>query len=347
MSTSARAVVYVSYHRLIVQEQGDAIEPSHVPNRLTASAPGAAVILTGLHTGVVDVTVRLTDTPPTGPGGEGWDEVEEVELVSFTGEMRLTGFGMNLPEELPVLTAHGPGRYGMRVHARGRGVAESGVPGVPAEFYLVTVWPVDVGPQAYARLGIGVAEELGLPDKSREIREWARQHGLPQSERGRIAGLDPRSPARPAVPAPLRAVAVADEHRLRVVNPFQDTAPAPDLPAGLVAAAPDSLVIHTLNRRGTVDVHLNWRPSALQAEARGWEESEEIEFVTTTGIMQVASLSPDDGQRPNLTCQGAGRYGLRVHGRSRGRHLSNRPRESYLLVVWPIELGAPAAGALR
>ncbi|GAA2211350.1 hypothetical protein GCM10009850_068090 [Nonomuraea monospora] len=340
MSTSARAEVYVSHHQLLIQEQGDAVAPFDVPNRLTASAPGAAVILTGLHTGVVDVTIRLADAPPTELGDEGWDEVHDVQLISFTGEMRLGGFGMGLADSLPVLTAHGPGRYGMRVHARGRDVAEDAVSGVPAEFYQVTAWPIDVGPQAHARLGIGVARELGLPDKSREIREWAKQHGLPQSERGRIAGAPP---PRQHVPAPERAVAVADEHRLRVVNPFQDTAPAPELPAGLVAAAPDSLVIRTLKRRGTVDVLINWQPSAPRFPAEGWEEAEEVEFVTTTGVMQVVNLSPDGDQRPNLTYQGAGRYGLRVHGRSRGRRLSNRPRESYLLVVWPIELGAAAA----
>jgi hypothetical protein len=347
MSTSARADVHVSHHRFLIQEQGDASAPSDVPNGLTASAPGVAVILTGVHTGVVNVTVRLTDAPPTGPD-DGWDEVEEVELVSFTGEMRLVSLGADPPGGFPVLTAHGPGRYGMRVHARGRDIAEGGVTGVPAEFYQVTVWPIDVGPQALARLGIGVAEELRLPDKSREIREWAKRHGLPQHEPGRLVRAEPRL----LVPAPTRAVAVAEEHRLRVDNPHQDTAPAPDLPAGLVAAAPDSLVIRTLRRRGRVDVHVNWQPSPPRMEAQGWEESEEIEFVTTTGIMQVATMTTDDDRRPNLTYQGAGRYGLRIHGRTRDRaqgrdggqgRLSNRPGESYLLVVWPVELGAAAA----
>ncbi|AQZ68640.1 hypothetical protein BKM31_50595 [[Actinomadura] parvosata subsp. kistnae] len=403
----------MSYHQLLVYEQGDATAPSDVPNGLAASVPGAAVILTGIHTGVVDVTVRITDAPPTG-SGEGWEEVEDVELISFTGEMRLAGLGMGLADELPVLTAHGPGRYGMRVHARGRGIDRDGVAKVPFEFYQVTVWPIEVGPQARARLGVGVAEELGLPDKSRAIREWARQHAQPQHEPGRLVRTEQQhkpdrparteppqhEPDRPAetepqcepglparaeqqhepglparaesshevgrlvrvepqhepgrlvrveqrltVPPPLRAVAMADEHRLRVVNPYQDTAPAPELPAGLVAAAPDSLVIRTLKRRGRVGVHVNWQPAAPRMQAQGWEESEEIEFVTTTGVMHLTTLITDDDQRPNLTYQGAGRYGLGVYGRARDRErLSNRPGESYLLVVWPIELGARGGG---
>lgn len=61
------------------------------------------------------------------------------------------------------------------------------MPNVPFEFYLVTIWPIDVGPTACAKLGVGVAEELRLPDKSAEIRHWAREHARPESEAGRIA----------------------------------------------------------------------------------------------------------------------------------------------------------------
>ncbi|WP_084963233.1 hypothetical protein [Thermoactinospora rubra] len=70
---------------------------------------------------------------------------------------------------------------------------------------------------------------------------------------------------------------------------------------------------------------------------------EEIEFVTTTGIMQLAGFHAD--AQPNLTFQGAGRYGLRVHGRRPRAARPNDPREGYLLVVWPIALGAPSGAA--
>lgn len=49
---------------MLVNEETGADHPSRVPNGLTASAPGAAVVLTGIHTGVVDVTVQLADAPP-------------------------------------------------------------------------------------------------------------------------------------------------------------------------------------------------------------------------------------------------------------------------------------------
>lgn len=321
---------------MLVNEETGADHPSRVPNGLTASAPGAAVILTGIHTGVVDVTVQLADAPPATTVG-GWDEVEDVELISFTGETRLGGLMGHLPEALPNLTPHGPGRYGMRVHARGRHIDPSAVPSVPFEFYLVTIWPIEVGPKACARLGVGVAEELGLPDKSAEIRRWAREHARPECEPGRIAGNVP-----PPLPTPVLGTARATEHRLRIAHPYREAAASgPALPQGLVAAAPDAVIIRTLKGRGAVGVHVRWASSGSRGPVSRWEEAEEIEFVTTTGIMQIEGMRTRDGApAPNLTYQGAGRYGLRVHGRARpGGELSNRPGESYLLVVWPIALG--------
>ncbi|MEV0589762.1 hypothetical protein [Nonomuraea sp. NPDC050310] len=335
-STSARADVHVSHHQMLVNDQPGAEHPSHVPNGLTASAPGAAVILTGIHTGLVDVTVQLADARPASTA-QGWDEVEEVELISFTGETRVAGLMGHLPQALPNLTPHGPGRYGMRVHARGRDIDPSAVPNVPFEFYLLTIWPIEVGPKACAKLGVGVAHELGLPDKSAEIKRWAREHARPESEPGRIAAN-----LKPALPTPVMGSAQASEHRLRIANPYQEPAVEPALPEGLVAAAADAVVIRTLKGRGVVGVHVRWDSSRPRRPGSGWEEEQETEFVTTTGIMQIAGMHTHDGAPPpNLTYQGAGRYGLRVHGRARpGGRLSNRPGESYLLVVWPIALGA-------
>ncbi|MDP4507518.1 hypothetical protein [Nonomuraea turcica] len=340
--TSARADVHVSYHQMLVTDGSGADHPtgvSGVPNGLTASAPGAAVILTGIHTGAVDVTVQLTDAPPA-VTAEGWDEVEEVELITFTGEMRVSGMMMGAPEALPNLTPLGPGRYGMRVHARSRDLHPAAVPDVPFEFYLVTVWPIEVGPEACAKLGVGVAEELGLPDKSSEIRRWAREHARPEHQPGRPA----REIQPPLPPTPVRGVARASLHRLRITNPYQPPAAEPALPEGLVAAAPDAVVIRTLRDRSVVGVHVRWEQSGARMPPSSWEQTEEIEFVTTTGIMRVEGMSDDHGEEPpNLTYQGVGRYGLRVYGRSRkGERPSNRPGESYLLVVWPIALGAGA-----
>ncbi|GAA2641937.1 hypothetical protein GCM10010412_001310 [Nonomuraea recticatena] len=171
--------VFVSYHQMLVAEPG-AYPPEGLTGGLAASAPGAAVIRTGIHTGNVDVTVRLTTAAPDAQ--DGWEEEAEVDLITSTGEMWLAGL-MNGPADLPNLTPHGPGRYRMRVHARGRGINYDGVATKPCEFYLLVVWPVELVPEV-------VASRLPEPlprSQSDEIRDWARRYGHVYSERGRPA----------------------------------------------------------------------------------------------------------------------------------------------------------------
>lgn len=333
--TTARADVHVSHHTFLVAEPG-ADTPWDAPNGLTAGGQGGAIIRTGIHTGVVDVTVRLADSEPP-VAADGWDEVEETQFISLTGEVRVS-------QRIPCLTPQGPGRYGMRVYARGRDIDPTAVPSVPFEFYLVVVWPIDVGPEAERSYGAGVAEELGLPDKPRskseDIRAWAKEHGSPSSERGRIAStVSSKYAARQGQPATERGFAVTRDHRLLIVNPFRDAVTPPPLPDGLVAAAPDCVVIRTIKRSGNIGIWLSWEPEAPARENTRWEEFEDIEFVTATGIMHLANFHPKDmGEQHNLTFQGAGRYGLRVSGRKSIARDPNAPKEAYMLVIWPIQL---------
>jgi hypothetical protein len=83
--------------------------------------------------------VRLVlDRPPA--EAKGWDESEDVELVTLTGEVSLFGLISSPSEEFPNLTPQA-GRYGLRVQARGRDLNPTAGPTVPFEFYQVTVWP--------------------------------------------------------------------------------------------------------------------------------------------------------------------------------------------------------------
>lgn len=234
---TARSDVHVSHHRLLIAEPG-ADGPSDFPNGLVAGGAGAAVILTGIHTGAVDVTVQLADAEPPAPTAR-WEEVEQTELITLTGEVGLSGLMGDAPAHFSNLTPQGPGRYGVRVHATGRRLDPTAVPRVPFEFYLVTIWPIDIGPEAARRYGAGVAQDLGLPSKSSAIREWAAKHG-PETVPGRIA-----QPGKPFLPTASRGVAGARDHQFRVVNPYVEPVTVPPLPEGLVAAADDCVIIRT------------------------------------------------------------------------------------------------------
>lgn len=177
---SARAEIFVTYHQMIAVEPGS--EPAGLgASNLVATKPGAVAIFTGIHTGYVDVTLQCA-VSPSPVDIEGWEEVEEVELISRTGDMHLSGLMDGPPENFPTLTPQGPGRYGMRVHARGRDINYDGTAKKPFEFYLVVVWPIEVGPDAVA-----AAEADQAPrTKTDEILAWAAKHNSPTSEPGRI-----------------------------------------------------------------------------------------------------------------------------------------------------------------
>src|SRR5947209_4852588 len=88
-------------------------------NGLIAVQPGAAVVFTGIHTGVVTAWVDPRSEPPAEVDMTGWHEVVEVSMQAPTGRVAVASPEAE-PPDLPSLTTAGPGSYRVRVHARGR-----------------------------------------------------------------------------------------------------------------------------------------------------------------------------------------------------------------------------------
>ncbi|MFE2163899.1 hypothetical protein ACFXB3_02260 [Streptomyces sp. NPDC059447] len=84
--------------------------------------PGTfAVILTGLETGYVTVTLELRPTPPPAPALDDWDEIVEASLEIPDGD----AYVMDAHDETPFpsLSAYTGRPARIRVHARGRDAA--------------------------------------------------------------------------------------------------------------------------------------------------------------------------------------------------------------------------------
>ncbi|GAA4090700.1 hypothetical protein [Nonomuraea soli] len=171
-------------------------------------------------------------------------------------------------------------------------------------------------------------------DKSREIQEWALRNIDPAREPGRPG--PPLDERMAELPPAWHGVGFARDHLVRITNPFQEPASTPAMPPGLAAAVPDCVVIRTLRATGPVNLWADWQQDPWQLRRSAWPESEELEFVTTTGIMRPLGAEFE----LNLTFQGAGRYALRVYGRQRPR----TDQEGYFLHIRPITLGAAALG---
>ncbi|MFG2546375.1 hypothetical protein ACGFOM_28480 [Streptomyces sp. NPDC048594] len=138
----ASGQVQVEYHAFHLADAGEYTQPPfHPENGLIFSRPGLAVVLAGVNSGPVDVTVEIyRRAVPLPDHAEVWDEVVDHSIESLTGDMRVTAMMDALPE-LPVLTPFGPGPYRARVHARGRDRAHDAHVALPVEVFLLQVWP--------------------------------------------------------------------------------------------------------------------------------------------------------------------------------------------------------------
>ncbi|MCJ0869299.1 hypothetical protein [Streptomyces sp. AP-93] len=116
------------------------VESADWSNALAAPMDHGAFILTGIHTGLVNVQTLITSTPPPADTA-GWEEVVEVSVHADEVDLALHYFQGEGPDEPPALSNQGPGWYRMRVHARGRDLLRDGVSEEPVEDYLLTAWP--------------------------------------------------------------------------------------------------------------------------------------------------------------------------------------------------------------
>ncbi|MBC6462269.1 hypothetical protein [Actinomadura sp. HBU206391] len=150
---TAQSNVHVTYHQLYVADADTLPDPKYLlvfDNGLVAIQPGIAVVSTGIHTGNVAVTVQIWDQAapaPTSAHQEEWDEIAEVTLEAHdAGEVGVVGLMSDLPG-LPELTPGGPGRYRLRIYARGRDTLVDGVATEPVEDYLIMTWPTQLDDQ--------------------------------------------------------------------------------------------------------------------------------------------------------------------------------------------------------
>jgi hypothetical protein len=148
----ARGSMQVTYHQFWLLDTGQRPRPSIRPdNGLVGAGAGAAIVSTGIHTGVVALSVQVRDRAP-GPDDDlgGWDEVVDLSLAAPAGQVRPAAL-MSDTDPFPALTAAGPGDYRIRVHARGRDRNIDGVDEEPAEEYHIVVWPQAPEPELVHR----------------------------------------------------------------------------------------------------------------------------------------------------------------------------------------------------
>jgi hypothetical protein len=137
------AEIHVADHQFhIVDYGGDySFDAPPQPNGLINPGPGAAVVVTGTPFGPVAVAVEIYDCPPE-LNLDDWDEVIEVSLYSFSGQIGLQEIQGPQRTDLPVYESEPDDWLRVRAHVRGRdeGDAYNVPPPHPVEEHLVQFW---------------------------------------------------------------------------------------------------------------------------------------------------------------------------------------------------------------
>ncbi|MBF6265968.1 hypothetical protein IU443_29440 [Nocardia farcinica] len=99
------------------------------------AAPGFVTVLTGIAHGPATLTLDSTDEADTAT--EDWEVVEET-VIDSPEPLRVIGLDEHVP---PAVRTIPPGRWRVRVHARGRDTHPDLDVTEPAETYLITLTP--------------------------------------------------------------------------------------------------------------------------------------------------------------------------------------------------------------
>jgi hypothetical protein len=143
----------VDYHHFYLQAGDPTEAPSYpetgwLPNRMLATTDtgDAVCVITGIAMGVIQLTIDVLDTPPSGTDeSQKWEAVAEVsfEATETTAAVVMLMTGTNAPFgsfELP----RGLGWYRIRGHAVGRSLDNDlVVTENPREHHLLQLWPAD------------------------------------------------------------------------------------------------------------------------------------------------------------------------------------------------------------
>jgi hypothetical protein len=139
--------LHAEHHGFGLLDNGDLDEPSaDYSNGLIVILSSGAKIYTGVYSGLVAVTLRLTGQAPEPSSLDEWDEIVEAPIVSTAGQLWIETYEGGRVPGFPILSSKGPGNYRLRAHARGRDKNYDHVCDKSEEEYLLILWPAEPAP---------------------------------------------------------------------------------------------------------------------------------------------------------------------------------------------------------
>lgn len=131
---SETGTVQVSDHQFLLTGADTDTSDVTAEGTLIWTGPGFLTVLTGIAHGPATLTIETTTAPAD---SAEWDTVEEAVIDTPT-ELLVAGIDGRVTREFTPIP---PGRYHVRVHARGRDVDFDGTATEPTEQYLLQITP--------------------------------------------------------------------------------------------------------------------------------------------------------------------------------------------------------------
>jgi hypothetical protein len=160
-----RGTVWAEFHQFSLVAGDSVIAWDGTPtDELMVALPGGAVVVCGIHTGLLKVEFETHAAPPAPTAG--WDQATEVDISVPGGELHLQGWGASTVSHVN-LAGDGPGTYRVRCSARGRDIDQEDSVAEEVEHYRFDVWRV--GPAAQPGGAADRAEKEGDADRRAEL----------------------------------------------------------------------------------------------------------------------------------------------------------------------------------
>ncbi|REE03265.1 hypothetical protein [Citricoccus muralis] len=146
----------VNVHHNIVQLVDSGL-PSYLSPDLLSESKGlmcaletGALLLTGIDTGPIQISVMSADTEPELDLTD-WEEAVDVSVNVPHGNLRVEPLFDDAPG-IPSLTPLGPGTYRLRCYASGRARQLKQIVESSEESYLLIAWPAAASDESVHRL---------------------------------------------------------------------------------------------------------------------------------------------------------------------------------------------------